>query len=597
MEGNVIGRDGTIEVKGGKVIIVNETGEGKPPMILPNQGINIKVNGNVITKGTPVTNGDEITWEITEKRKPWFTIDIGKERLSVLLTVNHNINQGYRVKDTKPVNQWLPLLEEATIDYNIEECSSMIMEQIYKLGIKAKVNASMIIDELTEPTYEQILIASGIAPTESKDGYIETFFSTEIEERLAEQGGKVDFRNRYKIPTCTAGETIAVIHPPVKGKEGVDVFGNVIPPKPAKKVELRKNHKVKITEDGKVIALESGRPSITGNLVNYIDIVSAYTVNSDIDMKTGNIFFNGDVIINGNVQEHMRVEAMGNIYIYGNVYSATIISAQDIVIKGTVIKSQVISGQHGLFFSEIYKTVEKLYRTIKLLKSSAKQLTDSLANQGKEIFYGEIIAKLVESKYKSIMADRLKFNNLLTDMENNKIDVPIQLKMIQRILNVFTNYHSMLKINKDMIKSIQFSLKEVLIKSEASINSESKITINDANMSTIKTNGHIIIEKKGVIHCTLFAGKDIIFTDPKAVIRGGKVEALNEVKASIVGSDLGNRPSVYGGKKITMRELIKAKVRVNHKTAKIDGPVSMLTITYDHKNDQLKMDPPVKMFE
>src|SRR5690606_32220443 len=103
------------------------------------------------------------------------------------------------------------------------------------------------------------------------------------------------------------------------------------------------------------------------------------------------------------------------------------------------------------------------------------------------------------------------------------------------------NYHLLLKMNKDMIKSILFSLKEVMIKSEASINAHSKITLNDANMSTIKTNGDIIIERKGVIHSTLFAGNNIIFNNPKAVIRGGKVEALNEVKASIVGSDLGNR--------------------------------------------------------
>lgn len=595
--GRTNNRDGTIEVKDGQVTIIEQEGNGKPPMVLPSEGIVIKVNHRVIDKGTIVKKDDTITWEITEKAKPWFTIDITKEKLAVLLTINENIHKGYRIKNTRPVNQWIPRLEEATVNYDIEQYSSMIMEHLYKLGVQAKVNASTIIEELSNPTYKQIVIAQGIAPTESKDGYIEKLFTDEIEEVLEEKDGKVDYRNRFKIPTCSVGDVIAIIHPPVKGKEGVDVFGKPILPKPAKNVEVRPNRKVEIKEDGTVIARESGRPAITGGVVKYFDIVNAYTVNHDIDIKTGNIFFSGDVIINGNVQEQMRVEAMGNIFISGNVYSATIISAQDVQINGTVINSQVISGQHGLFFSEVYKIVERLYRMIRVLKSSAKTLLDSLEQQGQKISYGEVVAQLVEKKYKSIKQDILKYNELLVEIEKSHIEIPIQLKMIQRILNIFQKYHTMLNMNKDMIRSILFSLKEVLIKSEASINAESKITLNDANMSTIKTNGDIIIEKKGVIHCTLFAGKNIIFNHPKAVIRGGKVEAMGEVKASIVGSDLGNRPKVYAGEKIFIRELVKATVRIKHKTVKVHGPVSMLTIKYDEEKDELSMDPPVKFIE
>lgn len=592
-----IHKDGTVEVKNGRIFIAGQEGDGKPPMILPCSQVIIKVNDKVIDKGTAVKKEDKITWEIVEKRKPWFAIEITKEKLAVLFSLNENIRKGYRIKDTPPVNQWLPEIEEAEAGYDIEECSAAIMEHLYKLGVKAHVNASAMIEELTNPTYEPIVIARGTAPTESKDGYIETFFSNEIEEVLEEKDGKIDYRNRFKIPTCSVGDLLAIIHPPVKGKEGIDVFGNPIPPKPAKPVDVRPNRKVEITEDGRVIAKESGRPSLTGNVVKYFDIVNAHTVNGDVDMKTGNIYFNGDVIINGNVQEQMRVEAMGNIMINGNVYSATIISAQDIQIRGTVINSQVISGQHGLFFSEAYKLVEKLYRTIKVLKAQAKQTLDQFSVQKKEASYGEIIANLVEKKFRTIQEDISKYNELLGEMEKNKIDIPVQLKVIQRILNVFANYHLLLKMNKDMIKSILFSLKEVMIKSEASINAHSKITLNDANMSTIKTNGDIIIERKGVIHSTLFAGNNIIFNNPKAVIRGGKVEALNEVKASIVGSDLGNRPKVYAGNIITIRELIKATIRVKHKTVKVYGPVSMVTVVYDEKKDNLVFDPPVKMVE
>lgn len=588
--------DGAIEVKNGRIIVHAAKGDGSKPSIIPIKEVDIYIDGGRLTKRTILTGHEEVTWELRKAKQHWFTIDVSEDKLSVYLTTNDAIHKQTVLRDCKPTLNYKPELIEVSKAYDIEEYSSMITEHLMKMGIKAEIKASAILEELSTPTYEKVIIARGIAPTESKDGYVELMFSNEVEQVVHDEKSRIDFRNRFKIPSVKEGDIIGKIHPPVKGENGTNVYGQTIYSKPAKTVEVRTNRKVLVTESGEIIAKETGRPSMTGNLVKYFDIVDTYDVKGDVDIKSGHVYFSGDVVVNGDVKEEMRVEALGNVYINGNVYNATIISAQNIYINGTIIRSEVISGQHGLFFSEVYKVINKLYLTIKDLSQALNQMTKILKEQEKEYYFGHLVANLVETKYKYLVTDYEKLKKILAEMQSSDIEIPIQLRVASQVLNVFSKHHLMLTINKPMIiRSVLYALKEVVNQSEASVKEEGDITINDANMSTIKTNGSIIVKKAGVIQSILFAGKDCIFEDPKSVIRGGKVEAMGKVIAGIVGTELGARPAVYAGESIRMKQLIKATVRVNHLTSKVKGPVYDVTFRYNEKENEIVSSPPVVM--
>jgi len=588
--------DGALEVKDGKIIVHRAKGDGSHPSMIPIKEVDIYIDGGRLTKRTILTGREEVTWELRKAKQHWFTIDVSEDKLSVYLTTNDAIHKQTVLRDCKPTLNYKPELIEVSKAYDIEEYSSMITEHLMKMGIKAEIKASAILEELSTPTYEKVIIARGIAPTESKDGYVELMFSNEVEQVVHDEKSRIDFRNRFKIPSVKEGDIIGKIHPPVKGENGTNVYGQTIYSKPAKTVEVRTNRKVLVTESGEIIAKETGRPSMTGNLVKYFDIVDTYDVKGDVDIKSGHVYFSGDVVVNGDVKEEMRVEALGNVYINGNVYNATIISAQNIYINGTIIRSEVISGQHGLFFSEVYKVINKLYLTIKDLSQALNQMTKILKEQEKEYYFGHLVANLVETKYKYLVTDYEKLKKILAEMQSSDIEIPIQLRVASQVLNVFSKHHLMLTINKPMIiRSVLYALKEVVNQSEASIKEEGDITINDANMSTIKTNGSIIVKKAGVIQSILFAGKDCIFEDPKSVIRGGKVEAMGKVIAGIVGTELGARPAVYAGESIRMKQLIKATVRVNHLTSKVKGPVYDVTFRYNEKENEIVSSPPVVM--
>lgn len=588
--------DGAVEVKKGKIIVHPAKGEGDKPSILPIKEVDIYIDGSRLTKRTILKGNEDITWKRRKTKQHWFTIEVSEDKLSVYLTINDAIHKQSVIRDCKPTLNYKPELIEVKKTYDINEYSSMITEHLMKMGIKAEVKASVILEELSNPTYEKILISKGIAPTESKDGYVELMFSNEVEQVVHDEKSRIDFRNRFKIPSVKEGDLIGKIHPPIKGENGTNVYGQPIYSKPAKSIDVRANRKVSVTESGEIIARETGRPSMTGNLVKYFDIVDTYDVRGDVDLKSGHVYFSGDVVVNGDVKEEMRVEALGNVYINGNVYNGTVISAQNIFVNGTIIRSEIVSGQHGLFFSEVYKVINKIYLTVKDLSKALNQMTRILKEQGKDYYFGHLVANLVETKYKDLVTDYEKLKKILAEMQSSEIEIPIQLRVASQVLNVFSKHHLMLTINKPMmIRSVLFALKEVVNQSEASVKEEGDITINDANMSTIKTNGSIYVKKAGVIQSVLFAGKDCIFEDETSVIRGGKVEAMGKVIAGVVGSDLGARPSVYAGESIRMKKLIKATIRVNHLTTKVKGPVYDVSFRYNEKDNEIVSYPPVVM--
>jgi len=57
-----------------------------------------------------------------------------------------------------------------------------------------------------------------------------------------------------------------------------------------------------------------------------------YTVQGDVNLRTGNIIFLGTVIITGNVEDGFSVKAAGNIEVYGTVGKAELDAEGDIIV-------------------------------------------------------------------------------------------------------------------------------------------------------------------------------------------------------------------------------------------------------------------------
>jgi uncharacterized protein (DUF342 family) len=84
----------------------------------------------------------------------------------------------------------------------------------------------------------------------------------------------------------------------------------------------------------------NGQVVVTGGKIN---VEPVYTVQGDVNLRTGNIIFLGTVIITGNVEDGFSVKAAGNIEVHGTVERA------ELDAEGDIIVHQGITGKNAGF--------------------------------------------------------------------------------------------------------------------------------------------------------------------------------------------------------------------------------------------------------
>ncbi len=185
------------------------------------------------------------------------------------------------------------------------------------------------------------LIAVGTEKEDGKDGYVDFFFNTQKKSLTPKEldNGQVDYQNLGLIEQASAGDTLLTIIPPTNGKNGKDVKGNVVHARPGKQVEkLIPGNNISVSEDQKSFYSEiDGQIDYQNRKLNILPVLE---INGDIGHSTGNIDFNGSVIIKGIVPTNFSVKAKGNIEIYGIVEGAYIESDADIFLYSGVMGNE-----------------------------------------------------------------------------------------------------------------------------------------------------------------------------------------------------------------------------------------------------------------
>ena len=151
----------------------------------------------------------------------------------------------YRVGDKPDIEEGLLLKKEFSIfvedngnkvyafiqfitgdDVTEEDIYSALKERGIVIGIKEKAIAEMIRKRRVN---EKILIAEGTPAEDGKNGWFEFFVRLDLPRIPAPlPDGGVDYVNIEAFEMVEKGERLAVYHPAEKGKDGKNVFGEVI---------------------------------------------------------------------------------------------------------------------------------------------------------------------------------------------------------------------------------------------------------------------------------------------------------------------------------------------------------------------------------
>jgi len=179
-------------------------------------------------------------------------------------------------------------------------------------------------------------VAIGTSAKEGEPGRVDFTFSTIPQEYDFHilPDGRIDYKSSTNILMAEKDKLLARIFDPKEGVPGVNVSGEKIVANAGKPALLTAGNGVRKTENGKEFYA-----NINGSIVlngTIIEVVNTYVVNGDVDYATGNIQFNGNVVINGTVPDGFEVKADGDIVVMKIVESARLEAGRDIIIKGGV---------------------------------------------------------------------------------------------------------------------------------------------------------------------------------------------------------------------------------------------------------------------
>ncbi|MCL2410446.1 MAG: FapA family protein [Treponema sp.] len=226
---------------------------------------------------------------------------------------------------------------EGGADLPVDALKGLLVQHRVYHGVKEDVLTAIA----DRPVYkEKIETAEGLRPQNGKDAYIHYNFEVDQTKIKLKEGanGRVNFKELNIIQNVVQNEVLAKKIPPQDGVDGKTVTGKILPARAGHDIPLPVGTNVHAGDNDTIIADINGQVILAGGKIN---VEPVYTVDGDVNLKTGNIIFLGTVMINGNIDDGFYVKAAGNIEVKGSVGKA------DLDAEGDIIIYQGINGKSG----------------------------------------------------------------------------------------------------------------------------------------------------------------------------------------------------------------------------------------------------------
>ncbi|WP_032122012.1 DUF342 domain-containing protein [Clostridium amazonitimonense] len=525
-------KDGIIGIKDGKIYVLDPKEGGRPAKITPSEKVVIKVDGEEIKEEKFVLSSSNIEVTIPEDDtvpKRILDIKIFPDKMKAYGSTEFVPKKIYSLKDTidkKILN--IELKEENVYSplYTYEEVKAALEKSGIVFGIKEEEIDKLI----NEKNQNNILLAEGLLPVDEEQDYIDFKYGQDINKFKEDKRGRIDYKSIGAVQAFKKGDVIAEKIKGKPGMEGKSVKGDTLSYKPAKPIVFRAADGCKLSDEGdKIISTIEGKPTFK-NGTFYVKPV--HEVLSDVDLKTGNIKFSGDIVIKGNVKEGMKIEGGSSVLIEGAIESSEIIGKGDIDIKGNILLSRVYGGGNDVLKLQYLNDLNTLLNALESMMTSVMEIKRfNLVN--KDVADGEIIKALIDNKFKTlpkICANILRDSMLEDDINTEVVDIlkekiigfgPLKIKH-------FSEIDDIISIVKRKIEILNNNLTLPV-----------NVTLNYCQDSNIQSSGNIFFKGKGEYISNISSNNGVYFEEPGSIARGGTIKAKNEIRAKTVGSSGG----------------------------------------------------------
>lgn len=206
--------------------------------------------------------------------------------------------------------------------------AAMVAQGVRFGAVEANINEFLSKREY----FKDFVLAKAMPAVQGTDARIEYFFNTDLTLKpKTNEDGSVDFHQLDNICKVKKGDLLARLIPAEEGKNGIDITGTVIRPNKVARKILKYGKKITITEDK--LELYSEVDGHVALVEDRVFVSDSYEVGTDVGPLTGDIDFDGSVIVKGSVISGYTIKAEGDIIVEGVVEGAILEAAGQIVLK------------------------------------------------------------------------------------------------------------------------------------------------------------------------------------------------------------------------------------------------------------------------
>lgn len=556
------------------------------PILNPRPNIRLFVNQEKVGERVIIKPEDKVEVKVSDRiLPPFYSIKLIDQDMFAIITLIPGKKITRTLVDTEFVKV-LTVEAAEEIDYYNDLNPQVIVDELREMGVQ-KGLIFPVIQSIAESEIEmEDVIAKGLQPVEGTDGDI--VMHVGLEESSIDEFTAIDYRESSKLLTINEGGLIATRIPAITGKDGYNLLGEVIPAKKVQEITIVAGKNVAIVGN-EYIAMIAGKPSIERrNKHVKIDVFKEFVHNKDVDLKSGNIRFDGDVRITGSVKPSMYVSATGNVHIGGSISKATIHSATSITVIKNVFTSTISVGKQKHVLGELASSLELILTYLEQLRDAVKQVLVVRGIENDELTAAELnhlIRLLLEKRYTTFQDLNKGF---IQKVKNFTMDLPEEWGVLaSKYYKIFIHTSSeelQDAVGLDLLIEESWALVE-LYREEPE--PKSFLSIPYAINSELYCNGDIVVTSKGLYHSFVTAGHHI---SVKGVCRGGEVFA----ERSVVLHESGSKTAV----KTVVRTGAEGSIRIGYAYAGTEVNVGLkkYVLKSDRSNVYVKLDENAELY-
>lgn len=268
-----------------------------------------------------------------------------------------------------------------------------LRKQAQKMGIVRGLSKKKLVEMVdrarnSEPgeVLDEV-VAKGLPPKHGRNSRVKPLVANALERILKpkEKDGRVDMRDLGDIICVKAGDSVARRVPPSDGRKGYTVTGTPLEPNPGTWVSFKPGSGTEISEEDQnlLIAEINGMPKFKQDRMWVDDTFICKGVN----VGTGNVNYDGAVLVNGDVTEKMQIIATGDITINGFCESAFVQAGGDIII------TEGATGKHNEGSDE-YSTILEAGGSVHVAHGQGLDIRcNGNVTVGRQLAYSKIVCR------------------------------------------------------------------------------------------------------------------------------------------------------------------------------------------------------------